>query len=428
MKYLLKSQTMKSIRNTILIAKREYLKVVRKPTFWITTLLLPILIVVVSIISGISSSQGQKAFVADISAVKLIYLQDNTAQKFIKSTYFANDQTFTKENSTKFVFTSNTQQAIDDVKSHKANAFIIYPADFAANFTVQLYSDQENPLSKNKYNYIAELLFKSNIAVQINDQNLLTLYTVPLQFNVTSYQSGVVDNRSVESFIVPYASMILYILLVSIATSYLLLSVSEEKENRMIETVLSIIKPSELITGKIIGQVGIIFTQVTLLIGLTVVVLAITASKLPINLSAIQLQPAQVILTFIYIFLGFLFLSAVMVGVGAATPNYKDAQSMSGIFILLAMMPVYFVMLIMTDPNGTLAMVTSYLPFTSSIVLIFRNALIALPAWEIILSILSQIAYVGIGIFVAYKLFAAGSLEYAQRLSVKRIVSGLKGK
>lgn len=214
-------------------------------------------------------------------------------------------------------------------------------------------------------------------------------------------------------------------MLVSFATSYLLLSVSEEKENRMIETVLSIVKPSDLITGKIIGQVGIIITQVLLLAGLSFAAYKLTSSTggLPIDLANIQLDPIQLILAITYVFFGFLFLSAIMVGVGAATPNYKDAQSMSGIFVMLAVIPLYFVMLIMTNPTGELAVITSYLPFTSSIVLLFRNGLITLPLWEIILSIVTQILYCALGIFIAYKLFEVGSLEFSQRISVKSIAS-----
>jgi ABC-2 type transport system permease protein len=208
------------------------------------------------------------------------------------------------------------------------------------------------------------------------------------------------------------------------------MSVSEEKENRVIEIVLSTIKSKSLIFGKIIGQVAIVVTQVLFLLLLSLLVLLIFKDSIPIqiDLGDITITLGQILLAGFYAFLSFFILACTMVGVGAAMPNYKDAQSFSSIFIFLSIIPIYFVTTIIADPTGTVARVLSYLPFTNGIVLLFRSTLGALTPFEIILSGAVLILYAVIAVFVAFRLFEIGSLEYSRKITLKEFKGIFKRK
>src|SRR6185369_7067733 len=96
--------------------------------------------------------------------------------------------------------------------------------------------------------------------------DLQTAYNAKFSTQTKAFDTqGQEVDTSGAKLVVPIASIAIYMLLTSFATSYLLMSVSEEKENRVMEIVLSNLKPKELITGKILGQIGVVITQVLIL-------------------------------------------------------------------------------------------------------------------------------------------------------------------
>jgi len=225
-------------------------------------------------------------------------------------------------------------------------------------------------------------------------------------------------------------------MLTTFAVNYLLLSVSEEKVNSVMEIVLSSISSKDLILGKIVGLIGVIFTQVLLLTVLSLVGLVVTSALLggsgsmfdlgsllgSLNISTGQLI-GQIVLGVVFTFSGFFILACTMVGVGAASPTYKEAQSLSSIFVLLSIFPIYFITIIISDPSGDLAKIFSFIPFTASFVLLFRNALGALTLPEIILGVVTLLLYCVIFVVIAFKLFEYGALEYSKRISFKEFFS-----
>jgi len=223
--------------------------------------------------------------------------------------------------------------------------------------------------------------------------------------------------------------LIAYFIMITFAVGWLLMSVSEKKENRMIETILSMVRPRDLIWGKILGQVAIVFTQFAILIGFAAVGFAALKLKLPIpiDLSQINYDPVQVITGVWYLLCGFLIMANTMVAVGSIMPNYKDASSFSSVFIILAIFPIYFFSLLMTAPSGLIAIITSYFPYSAAMVLLLRSALHALPVWEMALSSLVLGSYVVISFYLAYKLFEIGSLELKNKVSIRQIVKRESG-
>lgn len=194
--------------------------------------------------------------------------------------------------------------------------------------------------------------------------------------------------------------------------------------------MLSSVTPKELIGGKIIGLIGIILTQVILLILLSIAGIAFvifllssqagSSAILPsINLATLNINPLQILLDIIYIFLGFIVMACTMVGVGSAMPTYRDSQSFASVFIILSIFPMYFVSLIIAEPSGTIAQIFSYFPYSAGLILLFRNALGVLSPLEIILSLVLLIVYSYLIFVIAFKLFEFGSLEYTKKISFK---------
>ncbi len=112
-----------------------------------------------------------------------------------------------------------------------------------------------------------------------------------------------------------------------------------------------------------------------------------------------------------------------MVGLGLAMPSYKEAASFSPIFTILSILPIYFLPLILQNPSGAVALGTSYFPFIAPLILLIRNALGELSTLEVFVSIVAMTTYVVLGLFVAFKLFELGAMEYSQKISLKKLFS-----
>jgi ABC-2 type transport system permease protein len=369
--------------------------------------------VIIALISGFSAAQSEQSLKEQVEGASKILIQDKSG---------IIDTEGLPEN-VEFLEDAESEEAIKQVQSGEAKAFLKFPSDLRGEEKIDIYVQSEGVFGGASFNDFATELIRNSVINDINDEQRRMALQAEYEFNTVEYDEGEIIQRSIEDFIIPVVTIVIYFVLISFATSYLLMSVSEEKENRMIEIILSIVTPRELILGKIFGQVGVIFTQLLILILFASAIIPIIGLNLPVDIdfSGISIDPVQIALSLFYLVCGFLILGNIMVGVGAAVPTYKDAQGFSSVFIIMSIMPIYFASLIITDPSGTLARILSYIPFTAPLVLLFRSALDELSLLEFILTgVILVLAVIGT-LYLAFKLFEIGSLEYSKKISLQRL-------
>lgn len=418
------------MKKSLIVGKREFVKVIRKPSFWISTLFPPIFLVVITLISGYSSMQLEEKLKSESESASKILVIDET--NYINNVIYSD----------KIVRSTDLDGAIAEVVAGTADALIYYPQDLVTSKEIQIYSQDKGFFLNETYNNISLEFLKQSILLDLADEKKIEIYNSEITYEVKTYKEGVETNFSISDLLVPGISLVVYFMLTTFAVNYLLMSVSEEKENRVMEIVLSAISPKDLILGKLIGLIGIIFTQVILLTLLSIIGLIFTSTILSgqgsaisdltsslgnLNISGIELL-GQILLGIIFTFTGFFILACTMVGVGAASPTYKEAQSLSSISVIASIFPIYFITIIISDPSGTLAQIFSFIPFTASFVLLFRNALGALSLPEILLGITILVLYCIVFVVIAFKLFEYGALEYNRKISFKDFIRTLRNK
>lgn len=392
---------------TFLIAKREYIKIVKKPSFWILLFIIPIFYVILMAIMGVSTKSVEDKIAQEAKEAKQVFIIDEAG--------LINDDIIAGG----FTRVDNQKDAVDQVQNGEADAVFVYPENIVQSQEIKLFIKETSLVSRGRFDDTARWLLNQSLLQEFGNEEMIVLFNTDLTLTKTLYKDGEEVDQRFEVFIIPIVSILVYFLLTFLSASYMLSSVSEEKENRMIETVLSTISPRELIWGKIIGLTCVAFTQLIALgaLGATAVLVSQNVFTIAIDWSAVHVSVWQVFLAVFYILTGFLFLSSIMVGLGAAMPRYRDAQQLSGIFILLTVFPIYFAQILIADPTGIVAQITSFTPFTSPLILLFRGSLDALPFWESIIGMIVAAAYVGLGFFVAFKLFELGSLELSKKIS-----------
>lgn len=396
-----------------IVAKREYLKVIKKWSFWLSTLLIPVLIVVIMIVSTVASIESSNKIIGLLDKNKTIIIFDEP--KILKEEVLKD----------KYIFVNNFEKGKKSVIDKSSELFIYIPRDLSNDNPVQVHiQDQGTFASLGLDDSVSKIITESVYSNLSEFEQRLLQERLPQK--TYSYKDGIIVDSSPAKLILPIGAIIIYIILTMFATNYLLASVSEEKENRIIEIILSTVSTRDLIWGKIIGQIGVVLTQVGLLLFLPIlgfiIIGTLSSSALNIDLG---ITPIQVILAIFYVFINFLTIAALMVGAGAAMPSYNDSQNFATVFIMIGIAPLYFITALLADPSGTVSTVLSYTPLTAGLVLMFRNAMNAISPVEIIISGIVLIFYAYVAMVLAFKLFEFGSLEYGKRISFLDFGKGL---
>jgi ABC-2 type transport system permease protein len=400
----------------IKIAKKEYLKIVQKPSFWIMIVIVPIIYLGLAAVSGTSASQVEKKIAEEVKNIDRILIVDQSGvistDAVVPPYYLVDDIEYAK----------------NQVKTDQADAAFYYSENVLSDKLIQIYALDTSLISRDRFNDVAKEMLRQSILMEIQNPEKISLFSSEIKLEKTLFKDGEVVDQRFEVFIIPIISVLVYFILVMFSSGFMLSSVSEEKENRMIETVLSIVKPRQLIWGKLIGLTGVSITSLLALALLMVGIVIVSTNIFPITIdwSAVDVTVGQVLLSVFYTIAGFIFLSSIMVGVGAAMPKYREASQFSSVFIILSIIPIYFASILLAEPAGLIAKIVSYTPFTAPLILIFRSSIDAISVWESVLGVIVVSVYTLIGLYLAFKLFEIGSLEVNRRISFKYLIQKRK--
>lgn len=229
-------------------------------------------------------------------------------------------------------------------------------------------------------------------------------------------------------------------------------SVIEEKTNRIIEVIASSVKPIELLLGKMAGIGALALTQIGFWLltffGLSAISAPIAAMIMQSNMEEIselseqaiqggtpqelsfleipQIDPMIYIYFFVFFILGYMIYSALFAAIGSAVDSETDTQQFM-MPIMLPIMIAYFIMFqAMENPDGSLAMIGSLIPFFSPIVMITRIAITDVPFWQIGSSIVFMlITFMGT-MWLSAKIYSVGILSYGKSASFKELWKWVK--
>ncbi len=213
---------------------------------------------------------------------------------------------------------------------------------------------------------------------------------------------------------VAYAGLLLLYMAVLLYGNWMLAGVTEEKSNRVVEVLLSSVKPWQILAGKIIGigSLGIAQFAGTILVALLAVNLT-GALELPsLDLATV----ANLILWFI---LGFLLFAVMYGAAGSLVSRMEDAQNVAFPMSMIAVAGFFVSIAALGDPDGTVAVIGTFIPFTAPFVVPVRAALDAIPAWQYIAAVVITVATIVVLVLVAGRIYAGGLLRFGSRVKLR---------
>ncbi len=221
-------------------------------------------------------------------------------------------------------------------------------------------------------------------------------------------------------FFTSFILIMLLMMMILYSGGMLIRSLVEEKSNRLIEILISSCTPDELLTGKILGLSALGFAQIIIwvIIGISVV-----------GSSLIPVSAFENILPMLgYFILGFIFYTAVFVGIGSVVSTEQEAQQMTSYISMVLILPVVLAFSAIQNPSSILVKVLSYIPFTIPSIMMLRINISPVPMDEILISLIIMFLSIYITIIIASKIFRIGILSYGKRPSFKEIINWIKEK
>jgi ABC-2 type transport system permease protein len=218
----------------------------------------------------------------------------------------------------------------------------------------------------------------------------------------------------------PFIAGILFIIAVNISGGYLLQAVSEEKENRTMEIIITSVSPSQLMAGKVIADLLVGLTELTIwitfgLIGLRFIPQWISAGQ------SLHLDAGSVLLMAGTFLPAFVMVAALMGAIGSIATGTREAQQISGLFTLPIVIPFWFVSAIMFNPNGAISVGMSMFPLTAPIALPLRAVFTTIPAWQIAVTISMLLILAAFSVWLAGRAFRIGMLSYGKKVSFREL-------
>ncbi len=210
------------------------------------------------------------------------------------------------------------------------------------------------------------------------------------------------------AMLIPVAFMVLLMVSVMTAGSYLMTALVEEKSSRVMEVLLSAVSPMQLMFGKIIGQmaVGIIILIVYGGMGI--------AGLLTFALMDL-LEPIKLVYFVCFFLISFLTIASIMAAVGSAVNDMREAQTLQAPIIMLVMIPWFVWSFVQRAPNSPLAVALSFTPLVNPFTMVIRlGGSEPIPTWQVLVSILIGAATSAFMVWAAAKIFRIGVLMYGK--------------
>jgi ABC-2 type transport system permease protein len=226
--------------------------------------------------------------------------------------------------------------------------------------------------------------------------------------------------------LMPFISGLIFFIAIATSSGYLLQAVVEEKENRTMEILVTTVSPGQLMAGKIIGNIGIGFTQ--LFVWLVFIVFGMMiGSRWFEFLQGVQIPWGSLGLMLLVMVPAFVMVCALMAAAGATVTEASEGQQVMGIFTLPLYLPYMLIAVLMENPNGPLAVGLSLFPLTAPLTVSIRAGFAVVPPWQLALSVGILAASAVGAVWLAGRAFRLGMLRYGQRLRWKEIFSPGRG-
>jgi len=412
------------------VIKREYLQIVRTKGFIIGTVLGPVLMslfivvpVLMSVVAvdeqetlGVIDASGQ--IYADLeSKLNSHTLKDGSLRYLLEEYRMGDDEEVLLE--------SLNQKVL----AKELNAYVYIPKDIIEGGEAEYVAEHVSDFEKNRSlsNALNSVIIEKRLKGEEISPQLISRLMMPVRLNTKKVTARGVEEDTGGTFIIAYfLVLILYMTLIFYGQA-IMRGVIEEKNSRVVEIVLSSLKPFQLMAGKIVGIAAVGFTQYAIwtVFG---ILLATQGGALASRFFpqaqgfAIPSIPPYVFIYFVlYFILGYFLFSTLFAAIGSMVNSEKEAQQLMMPVMMLLIIPLLLIMFVIRSPDSTLSVTLSLFPFFTPMLMLLRICILLPPFTQILASLVFLVLTILFMIWLSAKIYRIGILMYGKPPSPREI-------
>jgi len=409
------------MRNILLIIRQEIATTIGKPSFWLTTFLLPLIIMAFSvgsqvIVNRMFEAEDDRALLngeATAPAVTIGYVdQAGLIQEFPAG--------FPTQLLRKFDAEAEAQAAMERGELQR---YYVIPADYLATGEVLAVEPELRPFTRFSNTDLIATLLAYNLAQRAQTPALLLdpLPNVTERALAPQKEQNLGGYNTLAGYIIPYAVLFIFYFVLTMSSGFMLQSVAKEKENRVAEVLLLSVNPRELMLGKIVGLGVVALLQMSIWLGGSLLALERNRELLDLAAGVAILPPGFMGWAIAFFLLGYLVYAALLGAIGALAPSAREGGQFTLIVILPLLLPLMFQSSFIQTPNGAVATFFSLFPLSAPVAMITRMVTTAVPLWQTVLS-LALLAGAAYGlVLLSARFFRADTLLSDAALDWKRL-------
>ncbi len=420
------------MKKMLLVVRREYLDRVKKKSFLIGTILGPVLmglmIFAPALIFRLSPDTQTTVSVVDLTGV--VYEQMEAS---LTDTLDSGELKFNlREHKAEEIGLDEAKRVLNlEVEEDAIDGYLVIPADIIESGKATYYGKRVGDIKSN--DNLERALSKVIIGMRLSSEGLEYTKVKGLVENVNLETMQVTEDGAEKRGGFDFVFMSSFLFIMMLYMTILMWGVAvqrsiiEEKNNRVIEVLLSSLRPEDLLFGKIFGVGAVGMTQYAIwgLFGTIMTAYGLTMGG-PVAELAGNFSFATLGFFILYYLLGFLFYATMFAGIGSVCNTDQEAQQMQTPVVLCLVFTILLPMLVIQRPDSTFATVISLIPFFTPIVMFMRINVLMPPAWQIVLSIVMMVLAIRFSGMLAAKIFRTGILMYGKKPDVREILKWLK--
>ncbi|MGB0386129.1 MAG: ABC transporter permease [Ardenticatenaceae bacterium] len=417
------------MQNIFFVARHEFLNYFRRPSFLVATLGIPLVAIVLALFSALFSSDERVEPVLDVGRVEEAPTLRESGQIGV-----VDGSDLVERIRPSFVGTFLRYETVEEaegaLEAGEIDVYFRVAPDYLATGEVERVARRLEPFPRDTF--LMQSLLKANLLSGVDPAYRERIEEpVSAQWLEIEYVGAPPADQTPQAaqeeggaFGLAYLLAMLLYTTIFMAAAFLLQSVVTEKENRIMEVLLTSIRPVELLAGKVIG-LGLLGLGQTMIWGLSAYFAAwLSFSELSLNGLGIGWQLGAMIV--LYFLLGYGMFSVMMAGVGALMPTVRASGPATMLVIMPAILPLMLLAPLTERPHSLLAVALSLIPFTSPLTMIVRLSQGGVPLWQIAASILTISLTIPLLLIGVARLFQAQSLLSSDDFSLRRAFAILR--
>jgi ABC-2 type transport system permease protein len=417
-----------NLQRVLAVIRREYLERVRTKAFWISTILVPVFLGAVMILPAWLAARGGGEFsvaVLDLSGrffepIRLEVERSVSGVDEKLDVTLVRQEPGTDPDATR-------ERLKEEVQNKSYDGLLVIPDTMPDEGRPEYIAP--NVAAFKLLTVIERSVNNVMVADRLTDAGLdpETVRELTRRVGLNTLKLGKGGEETSDqgqTFILAYIFVMIIYMTVLMYGIYVMRGVLEEKSSHVVEVIISTVKPFELMLGKILGIGAVGLTQF-LIWAVLMAAISAPGTMAAMGMSGIELPsiPAQLLVFFvIYFVLGFLLYGTLYAGIGAAFDTEQEAQNFQALVTMFLVVPLVLMMQILNQPDGTLSVVLSLIPFFTPMLMFLRMTLTQVPPIQIAASVVFMIAAILACTWIVAKIYRVGILMHGSKPKMKDLM------